>query len=944
MLDDEVNRRALLGASVTLCAAAHARSSSAAEHQGESNPSFEQMMRIEGGVRLVSQNGTTLDIMCMSEGTFSVVKYRSNSNIDREGFFLKARAASGIHFEGGILRNGDCGLHIDPGKGLLHFFRQGNLVLTDTGTSKHAQHFSFPFACDLYGLGQFRDAIANYRDKSLYLAHANMDAVNSFLVSPHGIGILWDTHAATQFTSQGRHLTFTNDASLTRYHLCLGGHIDAVIAAYRRLTGKAPLLPKWAYGFWQSQERYKSQQELTDIIDTYRAKKLPIDVMVQDWRYWGDESQFSGMVWDKTNFPDPKGMCDHVHSHHAHIIASVWPAFGKASEIYQALDHEGLLFKGTHWSGGKVLDITAPRAREIYWSWIQKGLLSVGLDGLWTDGCEPEFMSTGNRYVTAKSYLDNEKCFVGNISDNLMTFSYYQSNLIYHQSRQAYANKRPLILSRSVYPGQQAFNAITWSGDTFAGWQTLNDQIVAAQQMSLSGIPYWTCDIGGFLVTHRFPNGLQDSAYRELYVRWFQFVAFLPIFRAHGTQIRRELWAMGEDGDPHYEALKKALKLRYSLMPYIYSQAARVTFNNETFLRPLIMDFSHDPKISAYPNQYMFGRNLLIAVVNRPLEAPQTNYQEFIPNYAVVGMQGPAAEVSFFEGAHFEKLIETRASDDLKMSWFGDLPIDLKGKPYSARWKGRIVAQESGIHLFKITTQGLIKFVMDGVTRVVSKGSEAGFATKADGAVSFADHEGDDVYSFEINLKAGQAYAFELTQSQPKHDIVSLWVEWVRPSHKAELQTSPNKMIEVYLPLGSGWYDLNSGLTYQGGQTLKLRPSIQDMPVFAQFGSIIPMSSGIDYAMQTPDQIELHIYTGADGNFTLYDDEGDGHNYEQGAYRNWKISWNEAKQYVTFHQCDTTYPSAAREISFTIIKHDAQSNSIIKKVTVSPSKTSIIGF
>lgn len=217
------------------------------------------------------------------------------------------------------------------------------------------------------------------------------------------------------------------------------------------------------------------------ILDGYRTRQLPIDIMVQDWRYWGEDAFFSGMVWDKASFPDPKGMCDHVHDQNAHVIASVWPAFGPSSDIYKALDAKNLLFSGPHWSGGKVLDITSSEARDIYWSHIRDGLMSVGLDGLWTDGCEPEFMSTGSRYVTARSYAENGDCAAGPIHDHLMTFSYYQTRLIHGSSVKDKPEKRPLILSRSVYAGQQAFNAVTWSGDQFAAWQTLRYQVSAAQ-------------------------------------------------------------------------------------------------------------------------------------------------------------------------------------------------------------------------------------------------------------------------------------------------------------------------------------------------------------------------------------------------------------------------------------------------------------------------------
>jgi len=867
---------------------------------------FETVAAIPGGLRL-SQGDTLTDVLFTVSGAVSVVKYRAGAAVDRDGFFLTPdRLDIDVARNGNSLRRGDVEVRVDQAAGAIGFYRKGRVVLTDSGVASGAG-FVLAAESDLYGLGQFRDALANYRDRSVYLAHANMDAVNPVLVSPAGFGILWDTQTDSHVTSQGTSVGFTNAAPVTRYHILLADSPDGVIAAYRGLTGRAPLLGKWAYGFWQSQERYASQAELTGILDGYRARHLPVDVMVQDWRYWGADDLFSGMVWDKVNFADPKGMCDHVHAAHAHVIASVWPAFGPASDIFKALDAKGLLFAGPHWGGGRVLDITSPEARDIYWAHVRDGLMSVGLDGLWTDGNEPEFMSTGSRYVTARSYAQNGQCAAGPIEDHLLTFSYYQTRLFFEKNRERRPDKRPLTLSRKVYAGQQAFNAVNWSGDIFAGWTTLNDQVVAMQQIALSGLPYWTNDIGGFLVSHRFPGKLEDPAYRELYVRWFQWGAFMPVFRAHGTEIRRELWAMGTDGDPAYEALKTALARRYALMPYIYAQAARVTFDDEAFIRPLVMDFAADPAIARHPNQYLFGRDILVGVVNTPLEHAPADTFSFIPNYAVTGVNGPAPEVLFYEGADFERLVDTRLSDDLKMSWSGDLPYALKGKPYSARWRGRIVAQESGAHAFRITTQGLVRFSLDGKVYVSSQGSGTGGPNKANGGVSFAGHSGDDVYRFEALLVAGQAYTFELTQSQPTPDAVSLWVEWTPPSLAAALTTGPDKHLDVYLPRGCDWHAFGGAGMLKGGQTLRLRPALGDLPLYVRAGAIIPQTPGIEYAPQPTSSIELHVYAGADGEQRLYDDAGDGHDYQTGAYRRWPIRWDDRARRLTLLPADGTY-------------------------------------
>lgn len=888
---ETLTRRAAIAVTAVASAALATQASAA---QATALPRrFDDLSPVPGGLRL-HQDACIIDILFTRSGAVSVVKADKDAAVDRAGFFLPPEAIDTVvKAEGAICRRGEIEVRVDRARGTIAFYRKGHLVLTDMGAMFHLAAES-----DLYGLGQFRDALPNYRDRTIYLAQANMDAINPVVVSPAGFGVLWDTQTDSHMTNRGTTLAFSNASPLTRYHVLLGDGLDGVIAAYRGLTGKAPLLGKWAYGFWQSQERYASQDELTGILDGYRARNLPIDVMVQDWRYWGADDLFSGMVWDPVHFADPKAMCDHVHAAHAHVVASVWPAFGPASDIYKALDAKNLLFKGPHWGGGRVLDMTSPEARDIYWSHVRDGLLSVGLDGLWTDGNEPEFMSTGSRYVTARSYADNGICAAGPIKDHLLTFSFYQTRLFYTETRKLRPDRRPLTLSRKVYAGQQAWGAVNWSGDIFAGWPTLNDQVTAMQQISLSGLPWWTDDIGGFLVSHRFPGKLDDPAYRELYVRWFQWGAFMPVFRAHGTEIRRELWAMGE-GSEAYAALEAALRQRYALMPYIYSQVAAVTFDDAAFIRPLIMDFGNDPAIARHPHHYMFGRDILVAPVVTPLAHAPADTFSFIPNYAVTGIDGPAPVVEFYEGAHFERLVDTRLSDDLKMSWSGDLPYALKGKPYSSRWRGRIVAGESGLYRFRVTTQGLVRFTLSGEVRVASAGTGEGVANTANGGVSFAGHDGDDVYHFDMTLKAGQAYDFELTQSQPKPDAVSLWVEWTPPSLAAALSVDPGKTIEVYLPKGADWHAFGKAGLLKGGQVLKRRPALGEMPLYVRAGAIVPQTPGLQYATQPVEAIELHVYAGANGAFRLYDDAGDGYDYASGAHRFWPIGWDDKARRLT---------------------------------------------
>jgi len=714
----------------------------------------------------------------------------------------------------------------------------------------------------LYGLGQFSQPFFNYRDKRVFLAHANYDTCNPVLVSTGGWGLFWDTKTTGYFTSKGDSVGFcTTNPAFLRY--------------------------------WQSKERYASQDELTGVVDEYRRRGAPLDNMVLDWAYWGSNDLFSGMVWDPAHFPDPAAMADHVHAQHAHMIVSIWPAFGPKSDIYKAMEAEGLLFSGPHWSGGRVYDASSPRARDIYWRYVKAALLDKGMDGFWTDGIEPEFMATGDRYGTAASFAANGQEAAGPIKDNLLTFSYYQSEGLYDHMRRDAPAKRPFLLTRKAYGGQQAFAATTWSGDIFASWGTLSSQIKAGLNFCLSGIPYWTDDIGGFLVTHRFPDGLSDPAYRELYVRWFQFGAFMPIFRAHGTQVPREIWRFGAPGDEAYDALLAALNLRYALMPYIYTQGAAVTRGHATIMRALVMDFPHDRIAQGVGDQFLFGRDLMVKVIDRPYFHAPADIQEFVPNFAVTGREGePAARVTFFEGDQFERQVSQRLTDELKMTWFGDLPQALRGKPYSVRWTGRLVAPETGDYGLVFMGKGSLRLTLAGAVVFDHDDTSSARNDGANGGVAFKGHDGDWRGEASVRLTAGEAAEFELIQRQPNPDVVSTWIEWITPSQRQKMSPPTDKSVQVYVPQGR-WYDWRTHQAYQGPGFHAFEVRLTDHPVLARAGAIIPTTPGIQYAQQPVDALHVKVFTGADGAFELYEDAGDGHDYQGGVFALTPMVWDD---------------------------------------------------
>ena len=753
----------------------------------------------------------------------------------------------------------------------------------------------------LHGLGQFRAAPFDYRDAAVFLAQSNSDAVNPFLVSTGGWGLLWDTGTAAHFRSAGTRITFHSVAGgLVRYHVCLGPDLAEVIRGYRRLTGPAPLFGRWAYGYWQSQERYGTEREVLDIAAGYRERDLPLDVVVLDWRYWGDNELWSGMVFDPDMFPDPRGMVDRLHADDVRIIASVWPALGPASAVYRELDDAGLLFTGPHHSGGRVYDAASPEAREIYWRHVRAGLIDVGVDGLWTDGNEPEFRTTGDRYVTAQAYTANGSSAAGPIEEDLLTFSYRHNRGLFEAMRRERPQTRPFLLSRSAYAGQQAYGSVTWSGDIHASWQTLRDQLIAAQNFALSGIPYWTCDIGAFLVGHRYPDALHDPAYRELYVRWFQFGAMLPIFRAHGSQIPRHVWAFGEPGDPVYDALAAMLRLRYALLPYIYSAAAAVTHDGDTLLRPLVLDFPDDAQARDRPEQFMFGPALLVRVVDRPLLHTVRTTYELLPPDSVRGVSAPAADVTFFEGTNFNRQVSRRLTDDLKMSWFGDLPPELAGRPYSVRWQGRIAAAESGTCTMALSGAGGVRLVLDGAVLV-------------DATV----HGGEPPLTADVELIGGTLYDFTLELRQPTPDVVDIWLEWLTPTQRA-LGTPPEQpAVDVYLPEGSDWYDVVTAERFAGGVMVTAEAPLDHLPLYARAGAVIPTTPGVTRASARVEWLDVRVFAGADGVFVLYEDEGDGHAYQEGTFATVPLRWSEADGTLTVGPRSGTFPGVPAEMAVT---------------------------
>jgi alpha-D-xyloside xylohydrolase len=499
----------------------------------------------------------------------------------------------------------------------------------DAGSKTYtvAQTFSLDKDEAIYGLGQQQDCKMSQRGVKLNMVQGNTDDYVPFFVSSKSYGVYWDNYSPTLFEDNADGTTFRSDVGDgIDYYFMNGNNTDGVIANMRQLTGQAPMFPLWTFGFWQSRERYKTQDELLGVVKKFRELNVPLDGIIQDWQYWGNNYQWNAMEFLNLGFYNPQKMVDDVHKQNAHLIISIWSSFGPMTKQYKELSKINALFNFETWpqsgceawppnndypSGVKVFDPFNPQARDIYWKHLNKGLFSLGIDGWWMDSTDPDHFNPKSKDFDEKTYLGSFRkvrnafplMSVGGVAD--------------HQKTQS-TDKRVFILTRSAFAGQQRYGANTWSGDVVASWNALRAQISAGLNFSLCGIPYWNSDIGGFFLWN-FKNALKNADYRELHVRWMQFGTFCPMMRSHGEGYPRELYHFGEKGNPTYDAIEKYINLRYLFLPYIYSTSWQVTANQETMMRALVMDFAQDKKALDINDEFMFGKSLLVNPVTEPL-------------------------------------------------------------------------------------------------------------------------------------------------------------------------------------------------------------------------------------------------------------------------------------------------------------------------------------
>jgi alpha-D-xyloside xylohydrolase len=485
-----------------------------------------------------------------------------------------------------------------------------------------------------YGLGQHQAGVLNYRGEAVDLSQDNTNISVPLLLSSNGYGIFWNNGSRSRFNNRFVHAMYLSSevSDSIDYYFLFGPDFDKIISSYRELTGSAPLFGKWAYGYWQCKNRYDSQQELESIAQKYRDLHIPLDNIVQDWFWWNNMGE---PVFNK-NYPDPKGMVEALHKDHVHLMVSVWPYFRPGSPVYDEMDKRGFFIARTkvqsfHPPGQALYDPFNPEARKYYWNLMDGALFKIGVDAWWLDTTEPETEGVET------NILVNHKIALGNGARYANEFPLLTTTAVYQGQRAASDQKRVFILSRSGYAGIQRNSAAVWSGDVDPNWETFRRQIPAGLNLSVSGIPYWTTDIGGFVSAN--PD---DPAYRELYVRWFQFGAFSPIFRAHGTRTtnQNEIWSYGPETQ---KILTEYDHLRYRLMPYIYSTAWRVTNDGYTFMRPLVMDFRNDTRAQNISNQFLFGPAIMVnpvtepAATSRHVYLPQSKWYDFWTGSSVDG-------------------------------------------------------------------------------------------------------------------------------------------------------------------------------------------------------------------------------------------------------------------------------------------------------------------
>ncbi len=499
--------------------------------------------------------------------------------------------------------------------------------------------FASPEDEHYYGLGQNHEGFLDHRGHTVrcwsdYVATGGPSWCIPFVVTNKGYGLVWDNPSKTTiepgFNEQTKWTSEVGDR--VSFFVIAGENADDIYAGYKQLTGPTPMLPKAAYGYIQCKQRYSSQKELLDVAQGYRNRHLPADVLVVDWFYYTKMGQ---MDLDPKFWPDPVAMNKQLHDMGFETMISVWPRFLPQDRFYSEVRKNGWLIHeadGTPTDGlpydraGSDIDTTNPDAAAWYWKVIRDNIISKGFDSLWADETEPDLPPTGDYY------------HIGPGTQFFNVYPLFHTGALYEGFRKDEPGKRALILSRDAYLGVQRNGTIVWSSDIFPTWDTLRRQIPTGLDAAASGLTYWSNDTGGWQDLPREhhpahaplldPSDARDVVggyddYPELYTRWFQYATFLPIFRTHGSRPANEVWSYGKQAEP---ILEKFLRLRYQLMPYIYSLGYQTWLTGAPFMRALPLDFPNDPNVTDLRDEYMFGPAFLVAPITEQGATSRTVY------------------------------------------------------------------------------------------------------------------------------------------------------------------------------------------------------------------------------------------------------------------------------------------------------------------------------
>ncbi|MBR3505153.1 MAG: DUF5110 domain-containing protein [Clostridia bacterium] len=469
----------------------------------------------------------------------------------------------------------------------------------------------------LFGCGQPESGPANLRGRKLFMCQSNRAIALPFIVSTRGWGLLLDCGCPFIFQDgkDGAYLYIEAVEELDYY--VIAGSCEEAVKGYHFLTGRPSLLPRWAFGYIQSQERYETQDEVLSIARACRDRGIGVDCVVMDWCSWPD-GQWGQKSFDPVRFPAPDAMTRALRDLHAHFMISIWPNVNPNTP-----NHAEFAAKGQLLPGGSLYDALNPAARETYWKQACEGLYRYGVDGWWCDSSEPvtSEWSRAERPEEDDVYRETRDATANMLGADMgNSYAFFHARTMYEGQRAQNDGKRVVNLTRSGWTGQQKYGVILWSGDITARWETLRKQVAIGLDMCASGIPFWTQDIGGFFVKKGaawywdglFEDGWADPEFQELFVRWYEYAAFLPVFRGHGTDVRRELWnATGEN----YDALLRFNRVRYELLPYIYSLAGRIALEGGLMMKPLAFNYPDDAGAREIDDEFLLGDDLLVCPV-----------------------------------------------------------------------------------------------------------------------------------------------------------------------------------------------------------------------------------------------------------------------------------------------------------------------------------------